>query len=76
MSMQSKSIVMRLKLHFEDGLFFCEIRQDDNDKVLFESFGYPHPRDAVYLALHGLAVENNFSGCLNLDLNNMGLKHD
>ncbi|ULJ63252.1 hypothetical protein MIS46_04175 [Wielerella bovis] len=47
-----------------------------NGEVLHETGRFSHEADAVYAALHSVAVLNNFSGCLNLDLNNMGLKHD
>lgn len=51
----------------ESGSFGCQIHDSDNQTLFAAKATHPHQADAIYAALHGLAVQNNFSGCLNIN---------
>lgn len=51
----------------DNGSFGCQIHDSDNYTLFTAEATHPHQADAIYAALHGLAVQNNFSGCLNIN---------
>lgn len=59
-----KEYTLELHITQHGGEFGCDITTYDG--VLLHGIvpEYRHENDAIYAALHGLALENNFSGCL------------
>lgn len=76
MNTQEKSILLRVILRQKGQFFHAEVVAEETHIQLHETGGYSHPRDAVFAALKSVAVENNFTGCLNLDTNNQGVKYE
>nr|DAR86409.1 MAG TPA: hypothetical protein [Caudoviricetes sp.] len=55
---------IEIRITQEHGKFGCEIATPNGVVLCDVTCEYAHPNDAIYHALHGLALENNFSGCL------------
>lgn len=55
-------IELRITRHSRQ--FGCDIANRNGVLLCSVIPEYAHENDAVYAALHGLATQNNFSGCL------------
>ena len=59
-----KEYSVAIRIMRQGDQFGCDITNQDG--VLLHGIvpEYRHENDAIYAALHGLALANNFSGCL------------
>lgn len=59
-----KEYTLEIRITAKDSKIGCDITNNDGELLYGVVPEYIHENDAVYAALHGLAVQNNFSGCL------------
>lgn len=61
-----KEYMLEIRITAENNKMGCDITNNDGELLYGVVAEYIHENDAVYAALHGLAVQNNFSGCLKI----------
>ena len=59
-----KEYSLEIRITRQDNKFGCDITTYNGELLYGVIPEYSHENDAVYAALHGLAMQNNFSGCL------------
>ena len=59
-----KEYSLEIRITRRDNKFGCDITTYNGELLYGVIPEYSHENDAVYAALHALAMQNNFSGCL------------
>ena len=59
-----KEYNVMLRVTQDHGKLGCDITNREGVLLHHTYPAYSHRNDAIYAALHGLATQNNFSGCL------------
>ena len=59
-----KEYSLEIRITRQDNKFGCDITTYNGELLYGVIPEYSHENDAVYAALHALAMQNNFSGCL------------